>query len=178
MNLKRLQKRFGFSMVEVALAVLVLGVGVLTVVGLMSGSLQMNKNGEDDLQMTMFANDVMEGFRAAASLQTNAATALAAGLSGITLPPVAKTVWAPYTQGLTIKQGNAQTFTYALTPTNIDATFRYNLSIQPASATASVGPMPQNVQPRTAAVLLDVISGAYGNTVTQTFYTEIFQTLH
>ena len=175
------RRKFGFSMVEVALAVLILGMGVLTVVGLMSGSLQMGKNGEDDLQTAMFANDVLEGIRAAASVQTNLTSSLdqliISYLSGKPLGPVAPTMWNTSlpTQNRTVTPGNhmaaADAFTYASSPTNIDATFRYNLTI----SAPVIGATPQSFKDRIAAVQLDVMSGKYGQTVTQTFYTEVLQ---
>jgi hypothetical protein len=59
--------RGGFSLVEVALAMLVVGVGLLTVFGLFPHGLDANKRAIQDTQMALFADHVLNGFRALAA---------------------------------------------------------------------------------------------------------------
>jgi prepilin-type N-terminal cleavage/methylation domain-containing protein len=54
----------GFSLVEVCLALLVIGLGLLAVFGLFPSGLAMNKRSIDETQCGMFANDVFDSFRA------------------------------------------------------------------------------------------------------------------
>ena len=53
----------GFSLVEVSLALLVIGLGLLAVFGLFPSGLGMNKRSIDETQCAMFANDVFEAYR-------------------------------------------------------------------------------------------------------------------
>jgi Tfp pilus assembly protein PilV len=176
MHKGRQQGRRGFSMVEVVLAVLVLGIGVLTVVGLMSGGLQMSKGGTDDLQVAMFANDVMEGMQERASVATNATPfsgAIQIVLAAAPLKPTAAPMWAG---GETIEASSGQRvfhYTPQADPNNtVDFVCRYQLQV--GDAPASVASVAA-VQSRVAAIRLDVQNGRFGQTATQTFYREVFQ---
>ncbi|TAN37252.1 MAG: prepilin-type N-terminal cleavage/methylation domain-containing protein [Verrucomicrobia bacterium] len=159
-------RRRGFTMVEVALAVLILGVGVLTVVGLMSGSLQMSKGGDDDAQIAGFANNILEGIRAETCVRTNGdlADSFRANLG---VGVVASNLWDQTTRETKLKaDGQWHTVTYAVSPTNIDATFRYRLTMDN---------IPAAPADRAAAVRLDVLMGKYGQMTTQSFSTEVFR---
>jgi prepilin-type N-terminal cleavage/methylation domain-containing protein len=59
--------RGGFSLVEVALALLVVGVGLLAVFGLFPTGMDANRRAVQETQMALFADYVMDGFRALAS---------------------------------------------------------------------------------------------------------------
>lgn len=58
----------GFTLVEIALALLVLSVGLLSLFGLFSTGLQMNKRAIDETQAALFAEEVLNGVRAQATL--------------------------------------------------------------------------------------------------------------
>ena len=62
----RVEGRGGFTLVEVALALLVISVGIVVVVGLFPAGLQTNKAAIDDTRMAMFAEEVLNGVRAVA----------------------------------------------------------------------------------------------------------------
>ena len=59
--------RGGFSLIEVALALLVASVGLLAVVGMLPGGLDNSKKATDDTQQALFADYVLNSFRAYAA---------------------------------------------------------------------------------------------------------------
>ena len=60
-------RRAGFTLMEVALSLVVVGVGLLTVFGLFPTGLAMNKRATDDTFTTMFADEVLNAVKAAAA---------------------------------------------------------------------------------------------------------------
>lgn len=58
----------GFTLVEIALSLLVLSVGLLAMFGLMPAGLKTNKQAIDDTVATMFAQEAMNGFKAIADV--------------------------------------------------------------------------------------------------------------
>lgn len=148
-------------MVEICLAILVLGIGLLSVVGLMSGGLDMSKATVDDTQVAQFANDVLEGIRAAAYNCTNTSASLYSQLvSQPPLQPVAAPYWAPG-QTISLSPAGFTPFYYAqLSGSNVSFVCRYSL-LYPKQSLRSV------------EIELDVMSGQYGLTQTQSFYTAV-----
>lgn len=61
-------RQSGFSLVEVALAMLVFAVGILTIIGLFPEGLRLNKRSIDDTRMALFADEVMGGYLAWSSV--------------------------------------------------------------------------------------------------------------
>lgn len=59
--------RSGFSLVEVALALMVVGVGMVAVFSVLPVGLEANKRAIDDTQCALFAEEIFSGFRAEAS---------------------------------------------------------------------------------------------------------------
>ena len=57
-------KQAGFSLIEVALALLVASIGLLSLVGLLPFSLDMSKKAIDDSQLGLFGDNMMNGYRA------------------------------------------------------------------------------------------------------------------
>ena len=153
--------RYGFSMVEVALAILVLGIGLMAVVGLISGGMETSKNTVSGTQVAQFANDVMDGVRYVASISTNSSafSDQMQGKIGSSLPPVAKDLWDSATQARTLSVGNWDTFVYSYS-NNVDFACRYRLQLFPSPTGRSVD------------VQLDVASGL---NYTQTFYTSVYK---
>ena len=159
---KRREQRSGFSMVEVCLAILVLGIGLLSVVGLMGGGLDMSKATVDDTQVAQFANDVFEGIRAAAYNCTNTRMSLQSQLTAQPpLQPVAAPFWAAgQTIPLNPTAGFVPFYYAQLGGSNVSFVCRYSLQYPHQSL-------------RSVEVELDVMSGAYGFTQTQSFYTAV-----
>jgi len=58
----------GFTLVEVALSLLVLSVGLLAVMGLLPDGLRANKRAIDDTAAAMFAEEVINGYKAMADI--------------------------------------------------------------------------------------------------------------
>lgn len=54
----------GFSLVEIALAMLITSIGLLTVVGLMTSGMTQSRASSNDSQAAMFAQQVFDSFRA------------------------------------------------------------------------------------------------------------------
>jgi prepilin-type N-terminal cleavage/methylation domain-containing protein len=61
--LSRLNKR-GFTLVEVALALLVVSIGLLALFSLFPAGLRLNKQSTDETQAALFAEEVLNGIRA------------------------------------------------------------------------------------------------------------------
>ncbi|TAN37049.1 MAG: prepilin-type N-terminal cleavage/methylation domain-containing protein [Verrucomicrobia bacterium] len=173
----------GFSMVEVVLAVLILGVGVLSVLGLMSGGLQMSKGGLDETQVTTLANDVLESLQGSAAVATNPPP-LRDQIRTLAFPlaPAAAVMWdrsVPKIQECAalppaFKLGQPGSFCYIPRGTNtmVDFACRYRLQINAAPLAVSGS---SAVRSRVAAIRMDVQPGAFGQTATQCFYREMFQ---
>lgn len=64
---RSLHRRSGFSLVEVALALLVASVGLMAVMGMFPASLDLSKKSQDDTQFSLFAEEILNGVRALAS---------------------------------------------------------------------------------------------------------------
>ena len=161
MRVNRFQQQAGFSMVEVALAIFVLSIGLLAMLGLFADGLDTNKKTIDDTQCALFADEVLNGFRAAA--QTNVAN-WTTYLQSITMSNPA--IWiasAPIVADNTVR-----TNLYQYTPTNAalgqltDYTYLYRLSV------AAVGGNT-NIQ----GVTLMVLPGT-SRTTTNFYYTEVY----
>ena len=170
------RQKAGFSMVEVALALLILSIGVLTMVGLMSGGLDMSKASIDFTQTAIFANDAMEGVRnfAANGSPTNATAAgFWQGLKTVQLKAVMGDIPGVFdsdTRNELMKNNTAYGNFFYTYETNVDFACRYRLSIEKLAA--PTGPI---VDQQVATVKMDVINGLYGTATTQSFYTEVFQ---
>lgn len=169
-------RRLGFSMVEVAMALLILSIGVLTMIGLMSGGLDMSKSAVDDTQNAIFASDVLEGVRYYASVVTNGSTRFWQGVqSGLNQKPVAYAIFDNDTQSQFIKHSPGYANFFYSYQTNVDFACRYRLSIEQYKDFNTGSALTSNLVDQVAAVKLDVINGLYGAAATQSFYTEIFQ---
>ena len=179
-NSSRIRRRAaGFSMVEVALALLILSIGVLTMVGLMSGGLDMSKTAMDYTQTSIFASDTLDGVRnfALNGTPTNGTVKFWSSLqSGLQLSAVAAGAFDKDTQTqIPIKNTTSYLNFFYSYETNVDFACRYRLSIEQYKDFTSSAALPGNLADQVASVKLDVINGLFGAAATQSFYTEIFQ---
>jgi len=159
-------------MVEVSLALLILSIGVLTMVGLMSGGLDMSKSSMDYTQTAIFASDTLEGVRYYSSTVTNSTVGnpFWQGLkNGLALKAVVGSAYDTDTQGELLKNSTAYLNFFYSYQTNVDFACRYRVSVE--QCPGLTGTLADQV----AAVKLDVINGLFGGSTTQSFYTEVMQ---
>lgn len=173
------RKTTGFSMVEVALALLILSIGVLTMVGLMSGGLDMSKVAIDYTQSAIFAADTLDGVRYTAATVTNGSSKFWQALqSTLALKAVAATAFDTDTQSqIPIKHTSSFTNFFYAYATNVDFACRYRVLVEQYKDAISGSALSGNMADQVASVKLEVINGLYGLATTQSFYTEIFQVI-
>lgn len=80
----------GFTLVEVALALMVVSIGLLTVFSLFPAGLQLQKNAVDDTQAAMFGEMTLDGVRGELVINPDAWSNIAGEVS---VPMVAPTRW-------------------------------------------------------------------------------------
>lgn len=73
MKLQRL-KKLGFSLIEVALALLVVSIGLVATIGMLPGGLDNSKRAGDDTQAALFADYVLNSLRALTSVTNSQVT--------------------------------------------------------------------------------------------------------
>ncbi|HMP74008.1 MAG TPA: prepilin-type N-terminal cleavage/methylation domain-containing protein [Kiritimatiellia bacterium] len=157
----------GFTLVEIALALMVVGIGLLAVFGLFPTGLQMNKAVVDETQVALFAEQVLNGVRAQASTQRWDRIR-----TSINIPPPTPDVWLN-PDDLTVRvtpggEDNFQTLVYQTagalgggTAGYEDFGIRYRLEIR-------------DVDARRKEVVLRIRPGQFGPVdPTYVFYTEL-----
>lgn len=158
----------GFTLIEIALALLVASVGMLGVLGLFPAGVQMSKASYDETQAALFADQVMNGIRA------QAATARWDRVrTSINLPPPTPDVWnSPGTLRVTPTAGPDDFRTLRFeTPGSmaggsdayLDFSIRYSLVINDHPS-----------KPFIKEVYLGVIPSQYGNMQPFRFYMELY----
>ena len=157
----------GFSMVEVALALLIISIGLLTLVGLMSGGLEMNKRSTEDTQGALFAADVFECARIYAGGYSNTTDTFRNHMNNVSMGPVAKDFWEKSTRDETIKRTGWAPFWYASQSNMVDVGLNYAFSIGNASNGTH---WIQNA----AAMSVNVSVGLYRSTSTQGMYSVVY----
>jgi prepilin-type N-terminal cleavage/methylation domain-containing protein len=113
----------GFSLVEVSLALLVAGIGLLAVFALFPSGLDLNKKAIDETQLSMFAEEVFNGYR------TLAASGSFGSLETETIGPAAPHIWKNYGADISIKAGSGSVSYMALDAPVEEYAFRYELDI-------------------------------------------------
>jgi type II secretory pathway pseudopilin PulG len=154
----------GFTLVEIALAILVVSIGLLSVFSLFPAGLVSNKAAIDDTYSAMFAEEVFYGYRAQVSVNPWAS------IESLTVPSRSPEKWAFTDQQIVRANRGWQTVQYrplALGGEAIDYALRYNFIVQRH---------PENPDNR-AFALLEVLAGEVGPTNNPVrFYTEFFNT--
>lgn len=161
---RRLQRRRkGFSLTEVALAMLIVAIGLLTIFGLMSQSLDLGKDSTDDTQTGLFAEGVFNGIRSFLD-NSNVTWSM---IGTFPIPVVAPDMWDDTDQNVIKVVPNAGTRQLILRPAALpkfeEFVLRYNLQYEQDG--------------RRLAATLNVWPGLAGTGTTSqaTFYTEIYR---
>lgn len=158
----------GFTLIEIALALLVASIGLVGLFALFPAGISMNKLAVDETQAALFADQVMNGVRAQTSIVPWNQVKTA-----VKLPPPTPDVWV-----------DANNLTVRITPGNDDQfeTLRYRTAGALGGATESyldfgvryrleIDQIPNSLR---YAVRLKVRPGEFGTTNTYVFYTEIY----
>lgn len=158
----------GFTLVEIALALLVASIGLLGLFSVFPAGVQMNKMSIDETQAAMFAEQVLNGVRAQAATSTWSQLK-----NGVNLPPPTPDVWSdPDTLSVRVTPGSVNNF----------VTLRYTTKGALAGSTTEY--MDYGVRYRLEidqipnsfryAVRLKVRPGEFGTTNTYVFYSELY----
>jgi len=91
---KRMNNRAGFSLVEVALALLIISVGLIAAVGVLPGSLENSKRATDDTQQALIADYILNTFRTVAANTNVPWSSISPSMS---IPLAAASMWEPIT---------------------------------------------------------------------------------
>lgn len=158
----RLTRQAGFSLVEVALALMVVGVGMVAIFGVLPAGMEANKRAIDDAQVALFSEEVFNGFRAKSEMVPWSQ------VPTISLDNPVLDMWVAGTP-LKVTPGQMSTNVYAAREmaTIIDYALRYQLKTIPVSGDV-------------LGLRLLVWNGQYGSASSLTnpaiFYTEIRRT--
>ncbi len=162
--MKRNRENSGFTLVEIALAIMVISMGMLAVFSLFPAGMHANKHAIDDTYAAMFAEEVFYGYRAQASVNSWDS------IANLTVPSRSPEKWAYTAQQIVRPNRGMQTVQYrpaALGGEAIDYALRYDLVVQPH---------PANTDNRAYAILT-IWPGEVGPTNNPIrFYTEFFNT--
>ncbi|MEI6972298.1 MAG: type IV pilus modification protein PilV [bacterium] len=185
--------RNGFTLIEVAIAVLVVAIGVLAVVALFSGGLTASARAVADTHASMFAENVFNGLRARSLLMAEQQTfatntwlafwnGFAYGTGSITIAADAP-VGGVWTNPSVIRAGGPYTQMFVNLPTHgggttgiVNHAFRYsirawvtnsvNLNNNSAKVNKTWYPYTTTGSVYTAGVLLHIWDGRFGGTNT------------
>lgn len=134
----RPSKKSGFSLIEVALALLVVSIGLVATVGMLPGGLENSKKASDDTQSALFADYVLNSLRALSSVSNAAVTRWSdIGDTKPKIPIAAPDMWDQGTT-LTINPGTGKqniSFRPAANKDIEELAFAYDLVIQDLNAT-------------------------------------------
>lgn len=186
------EKKGGFTLIEIAMAIVVVAIGVLAVFSLLSAGLDASSRAIADTQGAMFADNVFNALRA---------ESLSSAKDYNPFPPAVTNGWNDFWLAFTggsdtnitvaagpawvlgpgyvqpIKPGSVETLVFknkTLRGSTINDVqnyaLRYRLTVQPAS-----GGWTPTVWTNTAKVTLEVWAGQYGSTANPlVFYSEFY----
>jgi len=158
------RQQAGFTLIEIALALLVASVGMIGILALFPAGIQMSKMVADETHAALFAEQVMNGIRAQASTSRWDRVG-----TSIDLPAPTPDVWNnPNLLRVRPTGGAFRTLRYETpgsmaggTDVYLDYSVRYNLRIQ-------------DIDNLRKAVYLQIRPGEYGDTETHAFYMELY----
>ena len=156
---KRLNNKQGFTLVEIALAMMVATMGLLVVMGLFVDGLATQQVTVDDTQTALFAEDVLQSYRALASEDWN-------GVDSVPLPPVAWDLWDMSKTDPVRVSNLIQTNRYVVRGSEVEEfAVRYKLDVEDIANS------------NRKRVRLEVWNGEVGSLDdSRVFYTELFNT--
>lgn len=172
--MNRLRNTSGFSLVETALALLVVGVGMIAILGLMPLGLDSNKKSIDDTRMGLFADYVMNAIRCKAENGQGEWDQIKDTGTLTLLPPTWDTTGGNFMwenvpgHNYNVVPGpaaNGKEVSYYVkgsSPDIEEMSFRYELRIRDVSS-------------RVKSITLEVWPGAGIRVDTHKFYTEIYR---
>jgi prepilin-type N-terminal cleavage/methylation domain-containing protein len=150
----------GFTLIEIALALMVASMGLLVVMGLFVDGLVTQQVTVDETQAALFAEEVIQSVRALAAENWNT-------LSSLQLPPAAGDLWESGNPARVVADGNIHTNRYVVRNSGgiQDFAVRYRLDIDNGSS------------PNLKEVRLEVWNGEFGDKhKSRVYYTELFNT--
>jgi prepilin-type N-terminal cleavage/methylation domain-containing protein len=154
--------RAGFSLVEVALALLVVAVGLMGVFSLFPVGIESNRKAIQETQISLFAEYVLNGFRYESEQLAWAEVSDGPGFSISEL--ASKYVWQSPPMIVAGPGVKVASYRALGNPDIEEMAFRYELRVYPVAGANDVKAMVLNIWP-----------GQYGPLInTNTFYTEIY----
>ncbi len=161
----RTQRKSGFSLVEVSLAMLVIGIGMLGVMALMPTGLDQNQIAIDDTVCAMFAQDVFNSLRSQALFPDAPYGKPWSNLDDLIVDAVAPDVWENFGADAEVRVTDGfNLVVYKSRSAPIE-----DVAIQ---CKLEIGDVAANLK----YFRLDVIPRQYGTNDVRTFYTEIYNT--
>jgi uncharacterized protein (TIGR02598 family) len=163
---KGVSVRSGFSLVEVALALLVAAVGLMSVMGMFPMGMEASRKAIDEGQAALFAQEIFNGFRAKIVMTNTAWSSVDSLKIGVPSP----SMWS---NGDTIEfQANhsgTNIYEYKYETDMKDYAVRYVMTVRDSLSVPGVKYMR-----------LTLANGEYGGSLSNglVFYTEIFRTGH
>lgn len=150
----------GFSLVEVSLALLVVGIGILSAFSLFPAGMEMGKDSLDDSRLAIFADEVFNGYRAIIENSQSEWD----NLSTLELPAVTFGMWKEDGQNMGVEANTSIEVVKAQQWDNdqVEYAIRYTLEFK-------------DVGTRIKSATLKTWSGEFGTTNNpRVFYTEFY----
>lgn len=155
----------GFSLVEVALALLVASVGLMSVMALFPMSMDTSRKAIDDAQNALFSEEIFNGFRARISCPGTPWSSLNSMKIGVPAPDM----WNNGDQiQFEANKSGTNVYQYKYEPELLDYALRYVMSVGDVSGVPGVKYMRLTLE-----------NGQYGKSLSATstvYYTEMFDT--
>ena len=155
--MKRRHATQGFTLIEVALALLVIGVGIVGVFGLFPAGLEASRRTVNETQAAIFAEEVFGGFRAAAGVVPWAS------FDDIKVPIACSNLWASTPRVGKTSDRTPIVWRHPSDTNLVERALRYTLSVGKVSDVVKT-------------LTLKVYPGEFGGTDEEyVFYTEIWR---
>ncbi len=169
--------RRGFSLVEVALALLIVSVGLLATVGMLPGALDNSKKASEDTQQALFADYVLNTLRAlAAATNQNPWSSFTTG-PATPIPVAASSMWdSP--NGLVITPdvvGTIGTYKWNPTPLHFRAAANPNIEELVLAYSLTIEPVEPSSDNMRRAVLRTQLNSQNNTNTMKVFFADIYR---